>query len=46
MIYIKEEVVSGFEYVITLLNLRNPDTYQPVLSKFIIETTDSDMSKV
>lgn len=44
--YIKEEVVSGYNYLISIKNVRNPDGYKPSAFKWIIEIGDNELAKV
>ena len=44
--YVKEEITSGYNYIISIFNIRNPDEFLPSISKWIIETTDDKLSKV
>lgn len=39
-------MLSGYSYEINLYNMRNPETFDPSAYKWVIEITDSDMSKV
>lgn len=44
--YIKEEVVSGYNYLVSITNVRNPDGYKPSAFKWIIEIADNELAKV
>lgn len=46
VMYVKEEMISGYDYIISIFNIRNPDEYMPNIMKFSIEIADNNLSKV
>lgn len=39
-------MVSGFNYWVSVLNLRNPEVNDPNIYKWIIEVSDTFLSKI